>query len=347
MEAAHMRQLDERAVHVLTAALKEIPLLENADRRADLVHSIRQAPGVVEFEVTSDNATHTHLTRITRSCINHSNPPAARKALYEEARRLAGGQRAVSWLGFFNAVLDSRHPERFRIWLLDIGGWLRTQGWGSSTAPGVPDPLSEFTWLVAGGSQAQILDFCRDIEGLPDSARQDLTRPDPPRKPEEPEKPEPESPEQPSRRKWWVAGGAACAVVLAAVIWAVVSADGDRPAESVPVVWDMDVLSEKTSPPNAPTQTGPVANTKVDVPAGRTRLVLPLNLSDSNPNGGACHTTTVDVSIDGQTWTGRRLDEAVRASVPAHRTSVTLTLTLRSPEHCSFQIKTNTVNFEG
>ncbi|MEE1784568.1 hypothetical protein PUR71_16905 [Streptomyces sp. SP17BM10] len=332
-----MRQLDERAVHVLAAALKEIPLLENGDRRADLVHSIREAPGVVEFEVTFDNATHTHLTRITRSCIQHSNAPAARRALYEEARRLAGGQRAVSWLRFFNAVLDSRHTDAFKEWLLENGGLLLTQGWGSSTAPGIPDPLSEFTWLVVGGSQAQIREFCDGIPGLPGSITVVIA----PAGGEQPAEREHEEPATGSRRRWWLVGGVAAAAVLAAVIWAVVPAGDDRPTVSEQVPWDTAMLSLDSGDGKK------VAAATVDVPAGSTRLVLALNLSDPNPGGGACPKTTVDVTIGDQTLPDLPLDYVVQTSVPKGRTSLTLKLTLNTPDHCKLLINTGTVDFKG
>ncbi|MEU8516676.1 hypothetical protein AB0C76_34585 [Kitasatospora sp. NPDC048722] len=329
-----MRQLDDRAVHVLAAALKEIPLLESVDRRVDLVHSIRQAPGVLEFEVASDNGTHTHLTRITRACIEHRNAPAARRALHEEARRLAGGQRAVSWLGFFNAVLDSRHPDAFKMWLLDRGGLLLAQGWGSATAPGVPDPLSEFTWLVVGGSQAQIQAYCAEIDGLPDNTVVGPVVP-------QPKPPAPVEEVPPNRRRGWLLAGAAV-VVLAVVIWAVASAGGDLPTVSKPVTWDTAVLS--LDPHDGQKV---AAGTVFDVPAGRTHLVLPLNLSDPNPGGGACPGTTVDVSIEGQEFPGTPLDGVVHASVPKGRTSLSLTLTLRTTDNCRFLINTGTVEFEG
>ncbi|MFE2407319.1 hypothetical protein ACFXDE_03120 [Kitasatospora sp. NPDC059408] len=333
-----MRQLDERAVHVLAAALKDIPLLENVDRRVDLVHSIRQAPGVLEFEVASDNGTHTHLTRITRACIEHRNAPAARRALYEEARRLAGGQRAVSWLRFFNAVLDSRHPDSFKMWLLERGGLLLAQGWGSATAPGVPDPLSEFTWLVVGGSRTQIQAYCAEIDGLPDNTVADPVVPPP-----DGESPAPEKEEPPSRRrKRWLLAGAGAVVVLAVVIWAFVSAGGDLPTVSRQVEWPTTTLSLDPHD-GQQSVTGSVA----DVPAGRTRVTLPLNLSDLNPSGGACPGTTVDVSIEGQEFPGTPLDGVVHASVPKGRTSLSLKLTLHTTNNCKFLINSSTVDFEG
>ncbi|MFD7902506.1 hypothetical protein ACFV4G_09675 [Kitasatospora sp. NPDC059747] len=325
-----MRQLDERAVHVLAAALKEIPLLENGDRRADLVHSIREAPGVVEFEVTFDNATHTHLTRITRSCIRHSNAPAARQALYEEARRLAGGQRAVSWLRFFNAVLDSRHPDGFKEWLLDNGGLLLAQGWGSSTAPGVPDPLSEFTWLVVGGSEAQVREFCSSIPGLPSSVTIAIPTP-------HGDEPEPREPKARSRRTWWLAGGVG-AVVLAMVVWAIVSAGGDRPAVPVSVRWNGEELSRSVDGTST-------LSTKVNVPAGRTRVEIPLNLSDKNPDSGECHETTVEMTIGGWKSGDRKPGEVVRAKVPANQPTLDLELTL-SPKGCTLLVNIHTVDFK-
>ncbi|MFF2041957.1 hypothetical protein ACFVVX_16140 [Kitasatospora sp. NPDC058170] len=323
-----MTMLEEGAVRALAGALRDIQQLESTDRRAELVHTIRQTPGVQDFEVVPDNATYTHLTRIARSCIQHRNAPAARRALHEEARRVAGGQRAVSWLGFFNAVLDSGHPESFRIWLLDVGGRLRTAGWGSSRSPGEQDPLGEFTRLVSEEDPARIRAFCAAIGLVGEGDGGGITIEVSPA--EEPG-PQPE----PGRSRRWVLLSTAVAVALVVTAWAVSQSGEDRPAVSVPVGWDSTELRPDGS-----------ATATVAVPDGRTRLVLPLDLSDPNPDSGAC-SGEVELSLDGQGTTTRGLKEVVRTAVPAHQTTLTLKLTLRAAPGCRFQLNTTAVGFEG
>jgi hypothetical protein len=118
------------------------------------------------------------------------------------------------------------------------------------------------------------------------------------------------------------------------VAWAVFQAQEDRPAVSVPVGWDVTVLQ-----PDA------TASATVAVPDGRTRLVLPLDLRDPNPGSGVC-SGTVELSLDGEQATVRQLSEVVRTALPAHRSTLTLRLTLRTPQGCQAQLYTKAVSFE-
>ncbi|MER7753806.1 hypothetical protein [Kitasatospora sp. NPDC097643] len=328
-----MTQLEDRAVRALAEALGEIHLLASVDRRTDLVDSIRRAPGVGLFVAVPDNVAHTHLTRIARACVDHDNAPAARQALHDEVQRLAGGQRAVSWLGFCNKVLDADLPVELRIRLLEFGITRRRAGWGNDRPPGRVDPLSEFTRLVVGGSAGQIDAFCAAIDGPNWGGRDTLVVPTPPAPGKPPGPGEP--PKPPKRPRWplWVA-----AVGLALLItWVVDQAiPEDKPPVSVPVGWSTTTL-----------QPDGTAVATVAVPDGRPRLVLPLDLSDKNPAGGACPGTRVEVALDEQKGTLRGLSEEVRIDVPAHQPTLMLRLTLRAGQNCAFRLNTTAVRFEG
>ncbi|MFB6893643.1 hypothetical protein ACFCX4_30480 [Kitasatospora sp. NPDC056327] len=328
-----MKQLDSHAANALAGALRDIQSLANTNRREDLVHSIREAPDVHDFEVVPDNAVSTHLSRIAWACVQHRNAPAARHALHAAAQRLAGGQRAVAWLAFCNAVLDSGHPAFLKIRLLDLGDRLRTDGWGGSRSSDEPDPLGVFTRLVATGSGAQVRAYGQELDGREWPEDGPATLPGHPGHPGHPVHPSEPPPVRP--RRWWqVAAGAA--VLIAVVVWAVVRAGGGPEPVTVTVAWDPAVLAP-----------GGAAVAVLTVPAGRDRLVLPLGLKDASPGTGIC-TATVDLAVDGAEPTERQLSEEVRTVLPkGHGSTVTVRLTLRTQQGCRYLVKTEKARFEG